>query len=75
MVTLLAFNIKIEESILKYCIAKESYNVNVLDSNLSWCRYFLGDRRVPLQDGRFGSATSLRFASKWPPPFGLDIDS
>ena len=39
MVTLLAFNVKIEKPILKYFIAEESFNAIVLDGNISWCRY------------------------------------
>ena len=39
MVTLLAFNEKIEKSILKYFIAEKSSNVNILDGNINWCRY------------------------------------
>ena len=45
MVTLLAFNVKIEKSIQKYFIAEESSNVTILDGNISWCRYLFGHRR------------------------------
>ena len=51
MVTLLAFNVKIEKSVLKYFIAEESSNVTILDGNSSWCRYLFGDRGAPLQNG------------------------
>ena len=51
MVTLLAFNVKIEKSILKYFTAEESSNVTILDGNISWCRYLFGDRGAPLQNG------------------------
>ena len=51
MVSLLAFNLKIKKSILKYFIAEESSNVTILDDNISWCRYLFGDRGAPLQNG------------------------
>ena len=50
MVSLLAFNLKIEKSILKYFIAEESSNVTILDGNISWCRYLFGDRGASLQN-------------------------
>ena len=51
-VTLWAFNVKIEKSILKYFIAEESSNVTILDDNISWCRC-IGDwgAQAPLQNG------------------------
>ena len=70
MITLLAFNVKIKKSILNYFIAEESSNVTVLDGKISWCRYLFGDRGAPLENGRFGTGRSLRFASKWPQPLG-----
>ena len=73
MVTLLAFNVKIDQSILKYFIAEESPNVTILDGNISWCRYLFEDRGAPLQDGQFCIARSLGFASKWRQPSGLVI--
>ena len=51
MVTLLAFNVKIEKSILKYFISEESSNVTILDGNFSWCRYLSGERGASLQNG------------------------
>ena len=51
MVTLLAFNMKITMSILKYFIAEESSNVTFLEEKISWCRYLLGVRGAPLQNG------------------------
>ena len=51
MVTLLAFNVKIESSILKFFIVEESTNVTMLVDNISWCRYLFGDRGAPLQNG------------------------
>ena len=51
MVTVLAFNVKIEKSFLKYFIAEKSSNVTVLDGNISMCRYLFGDGGEPLQNG------------------------
>ena len=51
MVTLLPFNVKIEKSILKYFIAEESFNVTILDGNISWCQYLFGDGGAALQNG------------------------
>ena len=61
MVTLLAFNVKTKKSILKYFIAEENSNFTILDGKISWSRYLLGDRRAPLQNGRFSIVRSLRF--------------
>ena len=66
---------KIEKLIPKYFIAEESSNVTILDGNISWCRYLFGDRTAPLQNGWFCTATSLRFASIWLQPLGLDISA
>ena len=43
MVALLAFYVKIEKSILKNLIAK-GISVTILDGNISWYKYFFGDR-------------------------------
>ena len=51
MVTLLAINVKIEKSILKYFLAEESSNVTILDGNISCCRYLFGVWGAPLQNG------------------------
>ena len=53
MVTLLAFNVIIEKSILNYFIAEESFKVTLLDGNISWCRYIFGDWEAPLQNDAF----------------------
>ena len=51
MVTLMALNVKIEKSTLKYFISEESSNVTILDDNISWYRYLFGYRGAPLRNG------------------------
>ena len=74
MDTLLAFNVKIAKSILKYFITEASSNVTILDgisvgAEIDYCIVFW---RAPLQNERCCTVRCLRFASKWPQSLGLD---